>query len=264
MLKGAFFILLLLIFSICSSCTSNNNYEFSVKGFEKVTEIATRSGIKLLASSTQSANPNNFQSLPNEGNTDISIQMLIACGIILLLIIAIFGIIHKAHKKDTENKAALAKEQKKVLQLQNTLDKLNEKEDSFRRILFQHFDIFKKVALLKNTLRNEEEKKHGARLLKKMYEIVYNQDRLDWNMLFDIMNQLYKGFPDALRKKYSHLDETEIRICCLEYGGLNNSQIADIMEFSLNTIQMKKSIIRKKLGIEGYGNLVEFLHKNVN
>ena len=78
------------------------------------------------------------------------------------------------------------------------------------------------------------------------------------------MNQLYKGVPDTIRKKYPQLDEIEIRICCLEYAGLSNNEISIILEFSINTIQMKKSVIRKKLEIEGYGNIVEFFHKNLN
>ena len=130
-------------------------------------------------------------------------------------------------------------------------------------MLFQHFDIFKKIALLESHLI-EEEKKQGRRLLKKVNDIVYNENSLDWNMLYDTLNKLYKGFPDLLRIKYPELDETEVRICCLTYADLNNSEIALILGFSINTIQMKKSAIRKKLGIEGYGNIVEFFDKHVN
>lgn len=200
--------------------------------------------------------------LQNENNR-LLIQRQTAFLIILLMFILILVMSFVFYRKRIKDKAALAVAQEKIFQMQEMADNIDEKENSFRKVLFQHFDIFKKVALLKTELKGEE-KKHGQKLLKKVNEIVYNQENLDWNKLFDIMNQLYKGVPDAIRKKYPQLDEIEIRICCLEYAGLSNNEIAIILEFSINTIQMKKSVIRKKLEIEGYGNIVEFFHKNLN
>ncbi|MBF0649392.1 hypothetical protein IR083_11225 [Dysgonomonas sp. GY75] len=200
--------------------------------------------------------------LQNENNR-LLIQRQTAFLIILLMFILILAMSFVFYRKRIKDKAALAVAQEKIFQMQEMADNIDEKENSFRKVLFQHFDIFKKVALLKTELKGEE-KKHGQKLLKKVNEIVYNQENLDWNKLFDIMNQLYKGVPDTIRKKYPQLDEIEIRICCLEYAGLSNNEIAIILEFSINTIQMKKSVIRKKLEIEGYGNIVEFFHKNLN
>ncbi|GAB6123181.1 tetratricopeptide repeat protein [Dysgonomonas termitidis] len=203
-----------------------------------------------------------FELLQNENNR-LLIQRQTAFLVILLLFIIILAMSLIFYRKRAKDKAALAVAQERILQMQEMADNIDEKESSFRKVLFQHFDIFKKVALLKVELKGEE-KKHGQKLLKKVNEIVYNQEGLDWSRLFDIMNQLYKGVPNTIRKKYPQLDEIETRICCLEYAGLSNNEIAIILEFSVNTIQMKKSVIRKKLEIEGYGNIVEFFHKNLN
>ncbi|MBK5722800.1 helix-turn-helix transcriptional regulator [Dysgonomonas sp. Marseille-P4677] len=167
------------------------------------------------------------------------------------------------YRKNVKNKEALADAQGKIYHLKDIVDNYDEKEDSFKKVLFQHFDIFKKVALLESHLI-EEEKKQGRRLLKKVNDIVYNENSLDWDMLYDTLNKLYKGFPDVLRAKYPDLDETEVKIYCLTYAGLINSEIAIILGFSVNTIQMKKSAIRKKLKIDGYGNIVDFFDKNIN
>lgn len=203
-----------------------------------------------------------FELIQNENNSLLIQRRIVFLIIVLLFIlILIMGLVF--YRKRAKYKAALAAAHLKIFQMQEMADNIDEKENSFRKVLFQHFDILKKVALLKTELKGEE-KKHGQKLLKKVNEIVYNQENLDWNKLFDIMNQLYKGIPDTIRKKYPQLDEIEIRICCLEYAGLSNNEIAVILEFSINTIQMKKSVIRKKLEIEGYGNIVEFFHKNLN
>ncbi|MCG6191591.1 helix-turn-helix transcriptional regulator, partial [Maribellus maritimus] len=55
------------------------------------------------------------------------------------------------------------------------------------------------------------------------------------------------------------LDESEFRICCLIYVEFNNTEIAIILSYSVNTVQAKKSVIRKKLHIKTFGNVRDFL-----
>lgn len=202
-----------------------------------------------------------FEVIQNDNNR-LLIEKQSATLIILVLILLILILSFIFYRKNVRNKEALSDAESKIYQLKDMADSFDEKEDSFKKVLFEHFDILKKVALLEGHLK-EDERKQGQRLLKKFNEIVYKQETLDWNMLYQSMNQLYKRFPDSLRETFPQLDETEVRICCLTYAGLNNTEISLIMELSINTIQMKKSILRKKLGIEGYGNIVEFLNKNI-
>lgn len=138
----------------------------------------------------------------------------------------------------------------------------DKKEDSFRNKLLHHFDILKKSALLEGFLR-EDEKKHGEKLLKKFNEIVYNQASLDWDLLYQTMNELHDGFFDSLREAFPQLDESEFRICCLIYSDFTNAEISIIMEQSINTITSKRSSIRKKIGVKDYGNIVDYLDSNV-
>ena len=203
-----------------------------------------------------------FELIQNENNR-LFIEKQSALLIILMLVLFIMVMGFVIYRKHIKNKEAMANAEETIYHLKDIVDNYDEKENSFKKVLFQHFDIFKKIALLESHLI-EEEKKQGRRLLKKVNDIVYNENSLDWNMLYDTLNKLYKGFPDLLRIKYPELDETEVRICCLTYADLNNSEIALILGFSINTIQRKKSAIRKKLGIEGYGNIVEFFDKHVN
>lgn len=202
-----------------------------------------------------------FELIQNENNKLlIEKQSAFLLALTLLILILIMSFIF--YRKNIKNKAAIADAENKVYHLKDVVDNYDEKEDSFKKVLFQHFDIFKKVALLESHLK-EDEKKQGQKLLKKVNDIVYNKNSLDWEMLYDTMNKLYRGFPDTLRSKCPQLDESEIRVYCLTYAGLLNSEIALILGLSVNTIQMKKSSIRKKLGIEGYGNIIEFFDKNI-
>ncbi len=73
------------------------------------------------------------------------------------------------------------------------------------------------------------------------------------------MNELHNGFFERLREKFPHLDEDEFRICCLTYAKFDSTEISIIMRLSVNTIQMKRSSIRKKLRIPPMGNIPNFL-----
>ncbi|HCK24230.1 MAG TPA: hypothetical protein DHW31_05475, partial [Bacteroides graminisolvens] len=99
----------------------------------------------------------------------------------------------------------------------------------------------------------------SKQLLRKFNEIVYGQDTLNWERLYRVMNDLYDGFFDRLREKFPFLEEDEFRICCLTYTQFSGSEISIIMGLSINTIQMKRSVIRKKLQIPSNGNIPHFL-----
>jgi DNA-binding CsgD family transcriptional regulator len=73
------------------------------------------------------------------------------------------------------------------------------------------------------------------------------------------MNEMHDGFYDRLRRTLSVLDESEFRICCLSYEGFSNTEIGIVLKYSVNTVQAKKTLIRKKLGIQASGNLHDFL-----
>ncbi len=202
-----------------------------------------------------------FEVIQNENNR-LLIEKQSASLIILGLIVLVLGLSIFIYWKSVKNKEALSDAELKISQLNDMADSFNKKENSFKKVLLEHFDILKKVALLEGHMRDDE-KKQGQKLLKKVNEIIYKQESLDWNMLNDTMNQLYNGFPDKLKERYPQLDEAEVRICCLIFAGLNNTEISILMEWTINTIQMKKSIIRKKIGVEGYGNMTDFLIKNM-
>jgi len=196
-----------------------------------------------------------YQLVVNE-KQKIILYALSAC--LLLALIAIYF-----YHKSQVNKKLLADAKETVYQLDKMAQNYNEKESSFRTVLLQHFNILKKVALI-DGYSNSEEKKQGEKYVKKINSIVYGQDELDWQQLYKTMNDLHSSFFDLLKEKYPQLDENEFRICCLSYAGFTNTEISIIMKLSINTVQMKRTSIRKKIGIkETGGNIEEFLKKDI-
>jgi len=113
---------------------------------------------------------------------------------------------------------------------------------------------------LENYIRQSDTNRSRL-LLRKFNEIVYGQDTLNWERLYRVMNDLHNGFFDLLRERFPLLEEDEFRICCLTYTQFSSSEISIIMGQSINTIQMKRSAIRKKLQIPSKGNIPHFLDK---
>ena len=62
-----------------------------------------------------------------------------------------------------------------------------------------------------------------------------------------------KAYPDllsTLRQKYPDLNETEVRVCLMSCTDLSNTEIADLLGLSLNTVNKSRSNLRKKLSLE--------------
>lgn len=138
----------------------------------------------------------------------------------------------------------------------------NEKEKSFRTYLLHHFNVMKKASSLELYLKNEKTHKNEF-WIKKFNDIVYGQDVLDWNVLYDVINQLHDGFFIKLKEQFPQLKEIEFRIICLTYSGFSTEETSFILALSINTINTKRSAIRKKLGIEAYANLNDFLDQKL-
>ncbi|MGQ1946041.1 tetratricopeptide repeat protein [Geofilum sp. OHC36d9] len=185
-------------------------------------------------------------------------QWMVICflGVLLLCVLFILWVLRRTEMRRME----LTEAEHKIAQMQKMVSRYNKKENSLRNVLIHHFEILKKTALLKSYI-NEHESKSGKQWLRKFNEVVYGEKDLNWDLLYEVLNNASSGIFEQLRKRLTQLDDSEFRICCLYYVGFNNTEIALILNYRLNTVEVKKSTIRKKLGIESRGNIRDFLNK---
>nr|WP_321354499.1 hypothetical protein [uncultured Draconibacterium sp.] len=183
-------------------------------------------------------------------------RILLFSILLLLFFIVLSFILYHYHK---QNKRKLKETEQKVRKLNELARSFNEKENSLRNILVRHFDILKKAALLEGYLK-EDEKRKGKLLLQKFNEVVYGEKSFNWDLLYETLNSLSNNFFNRLSNKFPQLDESEFRICCLLAVDFSNTEIAIILNYSINTVQAKRSVIRKKLGIKPFGNIRDFLN----
>ncbi|WP_297101553.1 hypothetical protein [uncultured Draconibacterium sp.] len=199
----------------------------------------------------------NFQLIENR-NKQLLIERQRILLIFLFAILVLGLLIFRLLKRSQKNKKQLEETEKKVRQLNKLAKSFDDKEESFRNVLIQHFGIIKKAALLEGYLK-EDERKKGQSLLRKFNEVVYGRKKLNWNVLYKTLNKLNNGFFDEFKNQFPQLDESEFRICCLMYVDFNNTEIAILLNYSINTVQAKRTLIRKKLGIKTYGNICDFM-----
>lgn len=188
--------------------------------------------------------------------TYLIINIVIALLIIFIVMFIFYGKYKLAKKKITEL-------EDKFQQLKNMTESFNEKEKTFRSYLLRHFNILKKTASLEIYVKKGTPVKSDF-WTKKFNEILYGQESLDWEVLYKVINELHNDFFIKLRKMYPHLDETEFRIICLTYTKFTSDEIAIILNHSVNTINAKRSAIRKRIGVESFGNLNDFLNQRLN
>lgn len=206
------------------------------------------------------------EKLQNENNRlQIKYQQIILISTVVLVLLG--GITIFLYKKYIESKKDMLEKENKILDAERKIYQLiemsntyNEREDSIKSVLLHHFNILKKAALLKS-LKIEDEQ--NFRLIKKVNEIIYEQESLNWDIFYQHMNKINIGLFERVRIKYPLLDETEFRVCCLTYANLTCSEIGIILDLSANTVQMKRSSIRKKMGIESQGNIQDYIDREV-
>lgn len=161
--------------------------------------------------------------------------------------------------KSIKNRKALEDAKNKIAILDEMLENYNKRNNSLKSTLLEHFGILKKAALINNFLKKGE-RDNGQKILKKFNEIIYGQDELNWEVLYNTMNKLHDESLDLIYKTCTKLDEVEFKICCLIYAEFSNMEMSMLLGLSTSTIANRRSSIRRKLGIEEYGNINDFLN----
>lgn len=195
-------------------------------------------------------------------NTVLSIRQLKTQRLQMLsfLVITIITIVY--YRKLLSKNKQLTKAYEEIINLTETVKEFDLTKASYKDNLIHNFNILKRAASLEYFVQDTGNKQ-GKTLMKSFNTIAYGSESIDWEILYKIINSLNNGLFDKLKEKYQQLDTAEFRICCLIYSKMNRNEIAAITQLSINTVHMKTTSIRKKLGIEKYGNIIEFLDEKL-
>lgn len=194
-----------------------------------------------------------IQNLHNR--TQISRQRLIIFILISGILIAVIAVFLLRRLLIQKNKMLKMQEIIQILKktandLQSSSIKLKNDKEKWRKTLLWKFSIQQKAVQFSNNIAVTE-KVSDRKLLQQFERIVYGENiESQWKMLAETMEDINPGLLSFLEKEYPQLSNTELKVCLLSYFGLRSKDIAMILHQSNHTIDMKRSTIRKKMGME--------------
>ncbi len=177
------------------------------------------------------------------------IAILIAGGAAWLLVVR--------HQRERENEERIEALQKMVDEYKSSpIPSQSESTDTtaLRRAMLQQLGIIKMVA--------ETPTEQNREMLRKISSIESdtNGELVNWNNVFELIDNLYSGFYKKLHDKYGdRLSQKEEQIIVLMLAGFSTKEISVITSQTTSTIYVRKSSIRKKLGVPEKEDIIAFL-----
>jgi len=199
-------------------------------------------------------------------------SMTILGFVVLALMGIVIYFLSENRKKDT----ALKDTEKDKMEQQKALEKMvREKADAVKKIetlqnmyqtrendiktkMLEKLGFYKEMAIF--NLKFEVWKKELPKRHANEIECVISKFKLD--IIVDTANEIFPVLVEKL--KLAGLKDNEIDACCLIVCGFTNSEIAGLMNKSLETIEKWKTAIRNKLEMGQRGDIKKYLLENLS
>lgn len=211
-------------------------------------------------------------------NMRLSLQrnqiLLFACILLFLLLLSFVFYqmeINKRKRKNlellriSEAQGAIIRE-KQLINERNEIE-LKAKEQKITQVrrfaelikasLFRNSVLYRKIELISNLPLQERKKQSEYKsAIEKIFggPFLSEEDKVN---LKGIADELYPSFTDKLQEAIPHLSEEEILFCCLLMFDLSISDLAIILNKTVNTIKSKRHRIMKKVGMTNQNLKIE-------
>lgn len=199
---------------------------------------------------------NRALALKAESEHKTVIILIISFATLLILATAAW-IIRSRRQREHENEERIEALQKMVDEYKSapaTQAAVITDSSALRSAMLKQLGIIKMVA--------ETPTEQNREMLRKISSIDgdTNGELVDWVTVFDMIDNLYSGFYGKLHGKYGDvLTLKEEQIIVLMVAGFSTKEISVITGLTTSTIYVRKSSIRKKLGVPEKEDIVRFL-----
>lgn len=186
-----------------------------------------------------------------------TVIILIISLVTLLVLAGALWIIIIRRQRERENEERIEALQKMVDEYRSApATRESEIADSsaLRSAMLKQLDIIKMVA--------ETPTEQNREMLRKISSIdgKIDGELVDWGNVFGMIDNLYSGFYGKLHGKYGDiLSPKEEQIIVLMVAGFSTKEISVITGQTTSTVYVRKSSIRKKLGVPEKEDIVRFL-----
>lgn len=183
------------------------------------------------------------------------ILVIILVGLVTLGVAVWIIISHRQRERENEERIeALQKMVDEYNSIPTNQESEHTESSALRSAMLKQLGIIKMVA--------ETPTEQNREMLRKISSIdgETNGELVDWKAVFGIIDNLYSGFYEKLHAKYGdRLTQKEEQIIALMVAGFSTKEISVITGQTTATIYVRKSSIRKKLGVPEKEDIVAFL-----
>ena len=201
----------------------------------------------------------------NQQNRALALKAESRQKTVIILVVSIFAliilgcsawIIRVRRQRERDNEERIEALQKMVDEYRATpmQDPGTTDSSALRGAMLKQLGIIKMVA--------ETPTEQNREMLRKISAIdgETNGELVDWGKVFEMIDSLYSGFYSKLHHQYGEqLTPKEEQIIVLMVAGFSTKEISVITGQTTSTIYVRKSSIRKKLGVPEKEDIVEFL-----
>ena len=185
-----------------------------------------------------------------------TVMILIISLVAILILGGCSWTIIMRRQRERDNEERIEALQKMVDEYKSTPAQETGTTDSaaMRGVMLKQLGIIKMVA--------ETPTEQNREMLRKISAIDgdTNGELVDWGRVFEMIDSLYSGFYTKLHRKYGDLlSQKEEQIIVLMTAGFSTKEISVITGQTTSTVYVRKSSIRKKLGVPEKEDIVEFL-----
>ena len=196
----------------------------------------------------------------------------IAWFIYFLFTIALTVFIHKSYKKHFNSKHAADLEKRKkememsllenkqqIMKVKNEQLKLDI-ENKNRELAISTMSIIKKNKVLNNIKKefldsnSELKNKSVLRLIDKNLN-----DKDDWEFFEEAFNNADKNFMKKVKKLHPNLTPNDLRLCAYLRLNLSSKEIANLLNISVRSVEIKRYRLRKKMELLHDTSLVNYI-----
>lgn len=180
--------------------------------------------------------------------------IIIIILVILILVAALWFFKFKIKSKENE----LLKAEQAIQTFQQLLSNQDNTNERLTDFLVQKLDLTRKVAQM-NVVTTDNTKDFI-----KQYNKVFGKNLLDemsWNNIYPIINDLYNGFVDKIQNEYSDLSEKDLQLCCFVRAGFRTEEIAVLLNYTQNTVRVKKSRLCRKMGFNDFESFLNHIRQ---
>ncbi len=190
-----------------------------------------------------------------------TVIILVIALISILLLSAAGLIIRQRRQRELENEERAEALQKMVDELKSAPSPARDEvhtPEALRRAMLQQLGIIKMVA--------ETPTEQNREMLRKISSIDSDTggELVNWNNVFELIDTLYSGFYTKLHTAWGdRLSPKEEQIIVLMVAGFSTKEISVITAQTTSTIYVRKSSIRKKIGVPEKEDIVAFLREKM-